>query len=152
MAPIRTILAATDFSERAAWAFALACALARDYGSRLVLVHVAEPPDSLAVFTPTAEDRRQQDLTTQLNLIEVPDENVRAERRLVVGNPAAEILRVAGEVGADLIAIGTHGRTGVDRLLMGSVAENVLRQATCPVLTVKTPAAGPGRAPGREGE
>jgi nucleotide-binding universal stress UspA family protein len=58
---------------------------------------------------------------------------------LTDGEPYAEILRVAEDDGCDLIVMGTHGRTGLRRLLMGSVAEQVLRQASCPVLTVKTP-------------
>jgi nucleotide-binding universal stress UspA family protein len=61
------------------------------------------------------------------------------ERRLEEGLAVTEVLRVAQEVNADLIVMGTHGRTGLARLLMGSVAEQVLRKALCPVLTVKTP-------------
>src|SRR5262249_7953655 len=56
----------------------------------------------------------------------------------VEGDPGREILRAARETGADLIVMGTHGRTGLTRLLTGSVAEKVLRKAPCPVLTVKT--------------
>jgi nucleotide-binding universal stress UspA family protein len=55
------------------------------------------------------------------------------------GDPATEILRIAQECKCDLIVMGTHGRTGVARLLMGSVAEHVVRKAECPVLVVKTP-------------
>src|SRR5439155_22269948 len=74
----------------------------------------------------------------QLNQLAVPP-GVLAERRLEEGDEAAQILRVADEAHANLIVMGTHGRTGLSRLLMGSVAEQVLRKATCPVLTVKTP-------------
>jgi hypothetical protein len=63
--------------------------------------------------------------------------------RLQGGNPAPEILGVADEVGCDLIVMGTHGRTGLARLLLGSVAEQVVRKAACPVITVKVPAAPP---------
>jgi nucleotide-binding universal stress UspA family protein len=62
---------------------------------------------------------------------------IRVEHHLREGDPATEILALAQEIGCDLIVIGTHGRTGVGRLLMGSVAEAVLRRAPCPVLTVK---------------
>jgi len=75
----------------------------------------------------------------RLERLPVTGENVRAERQLVEGDPVSEILRVAREMPADLIVMGTHGRTGLERLLMGSVAEEVLRKATCPVLTVKRP-------------
>jgi nucleotide-binding universal stress UspA family protein len=61
------------------------------------------------------------------------------ERHVRDGDPSEEILAVARETRSDLIVMGTHGRTGVGRLLMGSVAEQVMRRATCPVLTVKTP-------------
>ena len=62
------------------------------------------------------------------------------ERRLAVNaDPAGEILRVAGELGCDVIVLGTHGRTGLGRVLLGSVAEQLLRKARCPVLTVKLP-------------
>jgi nucleotide-binding universal stress UspA family protein len=70
-----------------------------------------------------------------------PDPKVQLERRLVEGDAAPEILHQAGEVKAGLIVMGTHGRTGLGRLLMGSVAEHVVRKATCPVLTVKAPLA-----------
>jgi len=64
-------------------------------------------------------------------------------------DPAGEILRLAAEVECDLIVLGTHGRTGLGRVLLGSVAEQVLRRAPCPVLTVKMPlpAAGSAEAP-----
>jgi len=64
---------------------------------------------------------------------------VRAERRLAEGDAVEETLRVAQEANADLIVMGTHGWTGLGRLLMGSVAEQVVRRASCPVLTVKAP-------------
>jgi nucleotide-binding universal stress UspA family protein len=72
---------------------------------------------------------------------------VEAERRLEEGDPVEAILRVAEEIGADLIVMGTHGRTGLSRLFMGSVAEQVLRRAPCPVLTLKSPFAATVAAP-----
>jgi hypothetical protein len=72
----------------------------------------------------------------------VPHADARAERRLEEGDAVTEILRVAEEAPADLIVLGTHGRTGLARLLMGSVAEQVVRRAPCPVLTVKAPLEG----------
>jgi nucleotide-binding universal stress UspA family protein len=71
--------------------------------------------------------------------VQPSDPAVKIEHRLAEGDPAREILRVARETGCDLIVMGTHGWTGLGRLLMGSVAEQVVRKATCPVLTVKTP-------------
>ena len=141
MLPLRTILHATDFSERSAHALTLACALARDHGARLLLVHVAALPVAIygeAVLIPDPKDF-QEPLQRRLSQLPVPDPNLRVERRFEEGDAGTEIMRVAEEVHADLIVMGTHGRTGLARLLMGSVAEQVVRRATCPVLTVKTP-------------
>ena len=69
------------------------------------------------------------------------------EYRVQDGDPVVEILEVTREAPCDLIVMGTHGRTGLGRLLMGSVAEQVLRRASCPVLTVRTPFPEPVSAP-----
>ena len=139
MLPVRTMVHPADFSERSQYALWLACALARDYGARLIIVHVAAAP-TLAygegVVPPSPEELRAA-AKEQLDRLPVPHANV--ERRLEQGHAATEILRVAQKVNADLIIMGTHGRTGLGRLLMGSVAEQVVRHAPCPVLTVKAP-------------
>jgi nucleotide-binding universal stress UspA family protein len=141
MLPIRAILHPTDFSDRSKFAFGLACSLARDYGARLVVLHVAEPPMAVAgegvLMLPPAFDL--EPLREQLQQLRPEDPKLPAEHRLVQGDAATEILRVAEEAKCDLIVMGTHGRTGLGRLLMGSVAEQVVRKASCPVLTVKTP-------------
>lgn len=143
MLAIRTVLHPTDFSPRAEYAFRLAWALARDYQARLVLLHVAEPAPIIAgegvVMPPTAIDL--DELRRRLESVAAPEAGVPIERRVVEGETVAEILRVAEETKADLLVVGTHGRTGLGRLLMGSVAEQILRRAPCPVLTVKAPAA-----------
>jgi nucleotide-binding universal stress UspA family protein len=141
MLAIRTVLHPTDFSERSELAFRLACSLARDYGARLLVLHVAEPPFAVAgegvVMLPFEEDL--EPLRRQLQQLRPPDPKVQVEHRLVQGDAATEILRVAEETKCDVIVLGTHGRTGVARLLMGSVAEQVVRKARCPVVTVKAP-------------
>jgi nucleotide-binding universal stress UspA family protein len=141
MLPVHTILHPTDFSEQSGHAFEPAGALARDYGARLIVLHVAEPPFLIhgETLLPPDPEILSGEAKAQLDRLEVPVANVRAERRLKEGDPAAEILRAAREALADLIVMGTHGRTGLVRLLMGSVAEQVVRKAPCPVLTVKTP-------------
>ena len=141
MLAVQTILHPTDFSEHSKYAFWLACALARDYGARLVMVHVVAAPAIVygeGVVPPNAEELRAA-AREQLDGLRVPQGNVRAERRLQEGDAVTAILGVAQELHADLIVMGTHGRTGLGRLLMGSVAEQVVRKASCPVLTVKTP-------------
>lgn len=141
MLPIHTILHPTDFSERSEHALQLASALARDYGARLVVLHVATPPTIVygEGILPPEPEILFQEARDHLNRLEVSDAKIRAERRFEVGDPATEVLRVAQEINANLIVMGTHGRTGLGRLLMGSVAEQVVRRASCPVLTVKTP-------------
>jgi nucleotide-binding universal stress UspA family protein len=140
MLPIHTILHPTDFSEASGYAFQLACALTRDYGARLVVLHVVEPPLPIyaegAVIIPPAMSETKA-ATQKLQSIQAPTGNVRVEHRLLEGVADVEILRTAEEIKADLIVMGTHGRMGLVRLLMGSVAESVSRKAPCPVLTVR---------------
>jgi universal stress protein A len=140
MAPIHTILHPTDFSEQAEYALRLACSLARDYGARLIVLHVIPPPPVVygeGVIPPDPEGQREEH-RAQLHQLPIPVAGIPVERRLADGDPAAAIIRAAQEFGTDLIVMGTHGRTGLGRLLMGSVAERVMRRAPCPVLTVKT--------------
>jgi nucleotide-binding universal stress UspA family protein len=141
MLGIKTILHPTDFSERSGLAFRLACTLARDYGARLIVLHVAEPPMAVpaegALMFPLVVDL--EPLRQRLQNLGPKDPHCQVEYRLVQGDAAAEILQLAEETKCDLIVMGTHGRKGLGRLLMGSVAEQVLRNASCPVLTVKTP-------------
>jgi nucleotide-binding universal stress UspA family protein len=140
MLPIRTILHPTDFSENSQCAWEMACALARDYGARLLLVHVETPMPAFAelgAIPPEPVDRRA--LECELAGIKPPDPTLAVSRSLLFGDEPTTINRFAKENNADLIVMGTHGRTGLGRLLMGSVAESVLREAPCPVLTIKTP-------------
>lgn len=143
MFPVSTILHPTDFSPPSQHAFTVACSLARDYGSHLIVLHVAELPLSApggAMIHPPPGGIREA-IREQLHAVKAPDDKVRIEHVLSEGNPAAEILRVAQESQCGLIVMGIHGRTGLARLLMGSVAEQIVRKATCPVLIVKTPVA-----------
>jgi nucleotide-binding universal stress UspA family protein len=155
MLPIHTILFPTDFSENAQAAFPLACSLARDCGARIVVLYVLPPPlgheELVARHHPSEYYAPPWQLLRQ---VRPPEENVRVEHRLEEGDAAKEILAVAQEIQAGLIVMGTHGRTGLGRLLLGSVAEQVLRQAECPVLTIrnKLPEATQSQAPTPAGE
>ncbi|MFO0846124.1 MAG: universal stress protein [Gemmataceae bacterium] len=145
MLPIQTILHATDFSPCSDLALQVAGSLARDYGARLVILHVGSPPLShLGGPTPApplAEEWGREDLERQLRQRVVPNLGQGPEHRLEYAESVSdEILRVADEVRSDLIVLGTHGRKGLSRLLMGSAAEQVLRRARCPVLTIRHPA------------
>jgi nucleotide-binding universal stress UspA family protein len=143
MLPIQTVLHPTDFSERSDYAFRLACALARDYGARVIVLHVWSPPAAVfgdvASVPPLPAGYYPAATEEKLSRIQSPDPAVRVVHRLEEGEPVATILAVAEGAKADLIVLGTHGRSGLSRLLMGSVAEGVVRKATCPVVTVKTP-------------
>jgi nucleotide-binding universal stress UspA family protein len=146
MTPIKTILHPTDFSEHAGHAFEMAGSLARDHGARLIVLHVIPFPlatsGGVEPLTPGFEELNTEAEQRQLAAIRSPDPGLRFDRRLIIGDPVAEILRAAAETRSDLIVMGTHGRTGLGRLLMGSVAEQVLRKAACPVLTVRHPFPG----------
>jgi nucleotide-binding universal stress UspA family protein len=133
MLSVQTILHPTDFSERSGYAFHLACSLARYQGARLIVLHVMP--------VPLVQEKRlyREEMAGVLNRLGAPDAQVRVEHRLEEGDAATQILRVAQDTGCDLIVMGTHGRTALGRLLMGSVAEQVVRMASCPVLTVRAP-------------
>jgi nucleotide-binding universal stress UspA family protein len=141
MLNIKTILFATDFTERAEYAFQLACALARDYGARLLITHAHIPaPIPYGDFGALPEPiELQQSLKGKLERIRPTDPGIVYEHVFLIGGPAPEIVRLASERHVDLIVMGTHGRRGLGRVLMGSVAEQVVRKANCPVVTVKLP-------------
>jgi nucleotide-binding universal stress UspA family protein len=144
MWPIKTILHPTDFSECSQDAFRLACSLARDHGARLVVLHVTSMPDLAykGYGAPGSSLLAEEYLTRvrqDLEKLHAPDPQLPFERRLEEGEPVSEILQIAAETHAGLIVMGTHGQTGLRHLLMGSVAEQVVRKAPCPVLTLKTP-------------
>jgi nucleotide-binding universal stress UspA family protein len=142
MLNIRTILHPTDFSENSDYAFRLACALARDYGARLLVLHVATPPPVVGyaegIMIPEPAESHEL-IRQRLQQLRASEPEIEVEHRLVEGDGATEILQTARDTKCDLIVIGTHGRTGLIRLLMGSVAEQVVRRAACPVMTVRQP-------------
>jgi nucleotide-binding universal stress UspA family protein len=143
MIKFRIILYPTDFSPQSGPAFLVACSLARDLKARLIVLHVLEQPTFvysgvvMAPPPPPTSDEERRTLLARLQRVRPLDVTLAVEHRLEVGDPATGILQVAQELGCDLIVLGTHGRTGLKRLLMGSVAEQVVREAVCPVLTVK---------------
>jgi nucleotide-binding universal stress UspA family protein len=141
MLPVHRILHPTDFSEGARGAFRLACALARDCDAELVVLSVVPLP--AVMYGPPPESYLEH-LREHLSRMRPPDAGTRFQHLVAEGNPATAILNAARANGCDLIVMGTHGRTGLSRFLKGSVAEEVVRKAPCPVLTVK---GGPGAVP-----
>lgn len=156
MLPIRTILHPTDFSGRSEDAFRAACSLARDHNSRVVVLYVRAPATvAYGEVGPVVEDPvgTPEDVRLRLAARLDLDPGLDIEYRVADGDPAEEVVSEARVLGADLIVMGTHGRTGLSRLLMGSVAEAVLRRAPCPVLTLKAPfLAGPEEEVATAGE
>jgi nucleotide-binding universal stress UspA family protein len=137
----KKILVPTDFSVAGETALDYATSLARDTGATLFIVHVEEPPVAYGAgefyALPPVPDA--DELRAMLTGVVPSDRSVRYEHRLLLGDPAGEIVQLAADEKMDLIVMGTHGRTGLRRLLMGSVAEAVVRRAACPVLTIKQP-------------
>jgi universal stress protein A len=136
----KKILFPTDFSHTGDAALATAAALARENGATLYIVHVQEPPAFYGggemyygMLDPTTDE-----LAKMLEEV-VPPGDLQYEHRLLTGDPAGALVQFAEDEGMDLIVLGTHGRSGLSRLLMGSVAEAVVRRAKCPVLTFKPP-------------
>lgn len=135
----KMILFPTDFSTASDAALGHAAALAKQSGARLLIVHVEEPPlayggGELYYGLPEPDSER---ILAMLEDVKPADPGVPYAHRLSMGDPAAEIVRIAADEQAEMIVLGTHGRTGMSRLLMGSVAETIVRRAPCPVLVYR---------------
>ncbi|HSF29798.1 MAG TPA: universal stress protein [Candidatus Tectomicrobia bacterium] len=142
---IRRILAPTDLSELSSQGLRSALELAQTFGAKLLLLHIVEPPPyPIEGLVPSqlganlVDDlERQASHELAQMLPETRGSGVDVERRVVVGIPYRKIVEVADEDKADLIVMTTHGRTGLSHLVMGSVAEKIVRTAPCPVLTIR---------------
>lgn len=142
------ILTAIDFSENSEYAFDYALTLATQFNAELTIMHVInEPVDLRGFYVPhisfeqlekEIEESAVKMMTTFCNSKLGTFSNYKTS--IVTGIPCDEITAAAGRIDASLIVIGTHGRTGLDRILFGSTAERVVRSASCPVLTVRLPA------------
>lgn len=133
------ILVPTDFGEPAQAALDVALSLASSADAKLTLFHAYAflmPIYSEAAWVPGAEIERDARQALDEALSKVKKIYSKTESALTCGDPALEILRAATKLGADLIVIGTHGRRGLSRVLLGSVAEKVVRLSPVPVLTV----------------
>jgi nucleotide-binding universal stress UspA family protein len=140
---VKKILFPTDFSHTGDAALEFATSLARDTDAVLLIVHVEESPNVYAggEFYYGIPNPPTDELHRMLEEVKPTDASVPYEHRLLNGDPASSIVRLAEEEGVGLIVMGTHGRTGFMRMIMGSVAEAVVRRANCPVLTYKHHAA-----------
>ena len=146
---LKRILCPTDFSANSQHALEFACALVDQFQADLHVLHVL-PVDMIQAMAdpyvaygmPSNLEERMR-ASAERTLAEIPDSswagNQRVVRSLRHGSPFVEIVKYARENNIDLIVLGTHGRSGLSHVLLGSVAENVVRKAGCPVLTVRAP-------------
>lgn len=139
---LKRVLVPVDFSDCSKKALAYALPFAKQFGAEVVLVHVIQPyvpvPEMTAfdITAMLAQMRASGKSELDKLRLSIP-ENIKVTALLLEGNPAHEIAKAAAKVDADLIILSTHGRTGLGRMFMGSVAEHVTRYAPCPVLTVR---------------
>ncbi len=145
MLNIKTILCPTDFSDPAREALNVASDLAQQFGAELRLLHVVPvlpplPPDPNFVFeVPEYERFLHADAEKKLQTLktELSAQSIRVTTSVLHGDAAEQVIREAETQKSDMIVIATHGTTGWQRLLFGSVAERVVRLASCPVLTIR---------------
>jgi nucleotide-binding universal stress UspA family protein len=138
MIRITKILYATDFSSYSNQAYFHAIALAENHGASLTVLFV-HGRDMAAPEAAGDEGYSRSYWRSQLEQIRPTNPDIPVRHVFLEGDAAEEIVRYGRDAGMDLIVMGTHGRTGLDRLLLGSVAEKVLRDASCSVLVVKLP-------------
>ena len=143
---IQKILFATDFSHASDAALPLATSLARDHDAMMFIVHV-EPPtptegggELYYALGPTCDEIKEM-----LHHVLPADSKVPCEHHLLTGIPAKALVQFAKEHNVDVIVMGTHGRRALSHILMGSVAEAVVRRAPCPVLTLRPTAKQPAK-------
>lgn len=148
---MQKILCPVDFSRCSEAGLIQASRLAKASSALLYLLHVSEVSpayaDGLGGFADYDEDVRMD--AERLKAIFPPDAGVEFEHHHRVGSPSTEIVRFAKRYGVDMIVMGTHGRSGFSRLLMGSIAESVVRNASVPVLTLHDPGCHEGEPEAR---
>jgi nucleotide-binding universal stress UspA family protein len=138
MINIKKILYATDFSSYSNQAYFHAVTLAESHEASLTILYVYSRQTAAPVTLPPGTEERTY-WREQLEQIRPVNPHIPVHHVFLEGDPATEIVRYATDANMDLIVMGTHGRTGLERLLMGSVAEKVMRDAGCSVLVVKLP-------------
>ena len=147
MKPFKRILVPIDYSPHSSEAIQVAMDLARRYEASIQLVHVYQPvdfglPEGFMSYAPIQETELISALTKKLEDEQKTAQNIAPSilvtSKLLHGVVASQIVKLAREDRCDLIVMGTHGRTGISHVVMGSVAEKVLRTSPCPVLSVRT--------------
>jgi len=144
MISLKNILVPTDFSETSAVALKYAKELATAFGAKLHVLHVLVEwvPDGYMPFSPELFQEVEQSTRQRLDALLPLEEREKHQAQLVLQRGASEfvaIIQYAREQNIDLIVVGTHGRGAIAHMLLGSVAEKIVRKAPCPVLTVRHP-------------
>jgi nucleotide-binding universal stress UspA family protein len=147
MLSFNVIVVPTDFSDHSLRALAYAIGLAEKYGASVNIVYVKEPSLQVSDMAWVGVDERslkdEHVKEAQQNMERIVKEQIppglSADPEVRIGDAVEEIIRYADDVNADLIVMATHGRSGLSHILMGSTAEQVIRKASCPVLTLKHP-------------
>jgi nucleotide-binding universal stress UspA family protein len=143
MIALTKILVPTDFSEQSAKAVRYGAELAKKFGAELHLLHAVEATpimygEGAGYFPPETLTEMEAAAAEQLNKLELESaDDLRVIRKVLQGHPFVEIVRYAKDNTIELIVIGTHGRGAIAHMLLGSVAEKVVRKAPCPVLVVR---------------
>jgi universal stress protein A len=141
------ILCPIDFDENSLSALRLGVRLAERDQATLYLMHVIQIVEEATVAAPTIFKRDER--TTQTELQKIAESQLRGISHQVLlryGNPAEQIIGAESELGAELVVMATHGRTGISHLFFGSVAERVVRESICPVLIVRMSVPQPQQA------
>lgn len=133
----KKILFATDYSESSHSALIYAASFARDLKATLLVVHVSGLEQYPVGELFDEEPRPSDEELAELKAVKPPDPRIACEHRLLYGDPADEIVRLADQESVEAIVIGTHDRSRLTRLLSGSVAEKLLRTAHCPVIAYR---------------
>jgi universal stress protein A len=151
MPRLKKILVPVDYSDCSRAVMEYALLLAERFDAEIGVLHVVEVPPGGEEHTVVKPDTGKEQLLSELLMEQamkaetefltpfVRDTTIPIERNLLKGRPGKVIVEAAADRGADLIVMGTHGRSGFERLIMGSVTERVLRSAPCPVLVVRRP-------------
>ena len=151
MLRLKKILVPVDYSDCSRVAMEYALFLAERFDAEIEVLHVVETPPDGEEHTVVRPDTGEEQLLSELLMQQavkaeteflapfVRDATIPIERSLLKGRPGKVVVEAATDRGADLIVMGTHGRSGFERLIMGSVTERVLRSAHCPVVVVQPP-------------
>jgi universal stress protein A len=139
---VEKIILPFDFSECSQQALNYAISFARNFNSKILLLHVMAlspyvPEIAISMESDQVGLKKKLDEKVRSEVLKIKEQGIEAEGFCVIGEPHSEIIEFTEKEDADMIIMGTHGRTGLTHILLGSTAERVIERAPCPVLTLK---------------